>query len=140
MSTDVPAKIQNPKEHNNRDFSSGKLWKHTLLVAVVVVAGVGGGERKLMAALLSDGIEAYIAQAMTPQALRANKDFDAIEWVETKDERYVFGFDPVCGCLGIDPDYLRIGLQRYIRKAQEMRANGEGSKTVWKKIRRPRKR
>jgi hypothetical protein len=101
--------------------------------------GVSGGERKLMAALLSDGIEAYIAQQTTVQLSRRRNKIDASEWVDTIDHSYVFSFDNVCECLGINPEYLRIGLNRYVETIRVQRKSGIGPKTVWKKIRRPRK-
>ncbi|MCB0324908.1 MAG: hypothetical protein KDD69_15100 [Bdellovibrionales bacterium] len=118
--------------------------------------GVSGGERKLMAALLSDGIEAYIAQCAAegfraqtapkgrigdpshpPIASRRRGKIDAREWVDTVDHTYVFSFDNVCECLGINPQYLRLGLSRYVG-AMQAQSSG-GASTVWKKIRRPRK-
>ncbi len=103
-------------------------------------AGIGGGERKLMAALLSDGIEAYIAQVTSPKASKRAKKHDACEWVDTKDPSYVFSFDIVCESLGIDPDYLRLGLYRYVQATRERRLVGEtNGERAWKKIRRPRK-
>lgn len=99
--------------------------------------GVIGGERKLMAAMLSDGVESYIEQAElflkgVPGRL------DAIEWVEAKDLSYVFSFDNVCNSLGINPEYLRIGLTRYVKALKESQNSSEVS-PKWKKIRRPRK-
>lgn len=101
-------------------FSSGKI-------------GLKGGERRLMAALLSDGIEAYILRCTSRKS--SNKA-DAQEWVESKDPDYIFSFDNVCECLGIDAEYLRLGLQKYVTAAM---AQGDASAKVWKKIRRPRK-
>ena len=98
--------------------------------------GLKGGERRLMAALLSDGIESYIHQHSSnfppPQG------FDASEWIETCDYAYVFSFDNVCEGLGIDPEYLRLGLARYVQALTTSEKKGE-AKTIWKKIRRPRK-
>jgi hypothetical protein len=99
-------------------------------------AGLRGGERRLMAALLSDGIEAYILHC---SAKRGGERIDAVEWVETRDQDYVFSFDNVCDCLGIDAEYLRLGLMRYVEAVRGQVNSGEGNK-VWKKIRRPRKR
>ena len=118
--------------------------------------GLTGGERRLMAALLSDGIEAYIAHLTSPRlaavsagegnASRTNGAFggsrgrcDAQEWVDTVDESYVFSFDNVCESLGINPHYLRLGLSRYIACIREARESGTNPKASWKKIRRPRK-
>lgn len=100
--------------------------------------GLGGGERKLMAAILSDGIEAYIAQCTNPLADKRKPINDAREWVETEDDEYVFSFDNVCEALGINPRYLRIGLFRYVAGVEEGRICGKNPKTSWKKIRRPR--
>lgn len=100
------------------------------------VAGVSGGERKLMAALLSDGIEAYVnhyERYGIESGKNLNRDIKA--WVETRDYSYVFSFDVVCECLGINPDYLRKGLVAYIRAIDE---TGQEEGSNWKKIRRPR--
>ena len=93
------------------------------------------GERRLMAAILSDGIEAYILQSSSNSvsSRRSKNKFDAAEWIENNDDSYVFSFDCVCKSLGINPSYLRYGLKRYLRAVRE-------EKSVWKKIRRPRKR
>ena len=93
------------------------------------------GERRLMAAILSDGIEAFILQSSSNSvnSRRSKKNFNAAEWINTKDDSYVFSFDNVCKSLGINPSYLRYGLRRYLKSVQD-------EKTVWKKIRRPRKR
>lgn len=101
--------------------------------------GMDGGERKLMAALLSDGIEAYIASAgSSPDAYDRAEHMEAREWVDTKDYGYVFSFDVVCESLGIDPDYLRLGLARYVETVREQKRLG-ATPAGWKKIRRPRK-
>ncbi|MBL7661602.1 hypothetical protein JNK13_02505 [bacterium] len=98
--------------------------------------GFVGGERGLMAAILADGIEAYIAH------VHAGTDdgSEAAQWITTRDIAYVFSFDNVCQCLNIDAEYLRLGLKRYRDAAQTARKNSTTSQLVWKKIRRPRKR
>ena len=103
--------------------------------------GVSGGERKLMAAILSDGIESYIQQATAPGHIkRKSQGESAIDWVNTRDPGgYVFSFDSVCECLGIDPEYLRLGLARYVDAIYAERQSGKPMRSVWKKIRRPRK-
>ena len=104
--------------------------------------GIVGGERKLMAALLSDGIEAYIHRVTSPTFGRRPDADDVVEWVHTKDESYVFGFDSVCSCLGIDAEYLRVGLARYVKAIRDMNSSGStgvNKLNPWKKIRRPRK-
>jgi hypothetical protein len=102
--------------------------------------GLIGGERRLMAAILSDGIESYLQQAEF-YIKGVSTRIDAIEWVETKDLTYVFSFDNVCSGLGINPEYLRIGLARYVQAIKSRKKSPDGGeRPKWKKIRRPRKR
>lgn len=103
--------------------------------------GLKGGERRLMAALLSDGIEAYVKQATASEASlrRSRSKYNSLEWIDKRDDSYVFSFDNVCQCLGINSEYLRLGLQRYVKAARASQALGNTNKPVWKKIRRPRK-
>jgi hypothetical protein len=102
--------------------------------------GLDGGERKLMAALLSDGVQAYLEQAIS-YVKGASTRVDAIEWVESKDSTYIFSFDNVCGGLGICPEYLRVGLARFILKARNKKKGANVQEfPIWKRIRRPRKR
>lgn len=101
-------------------------------------AGLRGGERKLMAAILSDGIEAYLhyCTSENPENLAS----DICEWVHKRDTAYVFSFDVVCSSLGIDPEYLRLGLARYLAAYRQKQKEGlAASGGVWKRIRRPRR-
>jgi hypothetical protein len=101
--------------------------------------GIDGGERKLMAAVLSDGVEAFLDQASSYVKGYSSR-LDAIEWVESSDNSYVFSFENVCSSLGISPDYLRLGLSRYLQaiKKSKMQSGDANKITPWKKIRRPR--
>lgn len=101
--------------------------------------GIDGPERKLMAAVLSDGIEVYLT--LSTSVTEPNKDdlADASEWVWTQDHSYVFSFDNVCESLGISPNYLRFGLERYLEKVKASKVNEETRTIAWKKVRRPRK-
>ncbi len=102
--------------------------------------GVTGGERRLMAAILSDGIEAYIHQSIARLSGVQRGKSDACDWVEAPDPTYVFSFDNVCECLGINPEYLRLGLTKYVDAVRVTQLAGNGSSvSAWKKIRRPRK-
>ena len=56
--------------------------------------GVKGGIRKLMSALLLDGIESYVNARLSP--ITDREEYDEIcYWVETDDPSYVFSFDVV---------------------------------------------
>ena len=63
-----------------------------------------------MAALLYDGVQAYVAYAMAKGRAKRARYREAFNWVNTPDWDSVFGFDNVCECLGLDPDFLRDGL------------------------------
>ncbi len=106
--------------------------------------GLLGGERKLMSAMLSDGVQTYIEQALA--YLNGDRGrVDAIEWIESKDQAYIFSFDNVCFSLGINPEYLRLGLAKLIleskRKRKELMTTKSKIESIasWKRIRRPRK-
>ena len=137
----------NALSNQSNDFMSSLFEPDVILPSQFLSSdekGLTGGERKLMAAILSDGIEAYIAQTTSPIPEQRNpstrsRKIDAAEWVETQDFTYVFSFDNVCECLGINPEYLRLGLARYVLAIRADRIRGIASQTVWKKIRRPRK-
>lgn len=116
--------------------------------------GVIGGERRLMAAILSDGVEAYIASRVSSALQRSSahrndssakssfkhpKHTDAQDWVDDCDDSYVFSFDNVCSSLGIDPDYLRLGLSRYVQAVRDRKQELHRVGDAWKRIRRPRK-
>ena len=101
--------------------------------------GFSGGERKLMAAVLSDGVEAYISKCLSVHVSKNKNNTEAMDWVETPDASYPFSFDTVCYSLGIDANYLRLGLARYVQLIRDKQQNGTQIGGYWKKIRRPRK-
>ena len=69
-----------------------------------------GPERALLAALLFDGVQAYLNYASaTTEAVRTRYR-EAFNWISRRSEDYVFDFESVCEALGIDADYLRLGL------------------------------
>ena len=69
-----------------------------------------GPERTLMAAVLFDGLQAYMSFVCARTRDSKNRFREAFNWVNSKDNDYVFSFLSVCEGLGIDPDFLRIGL------------------------------
>ncbi|MCC6932864.1 MAG: hypothetical protein IT292_06390 [Deltaproteobacteria bacterium] len=101
--------------------------------------GFTGGERKLMAAILADGVEAYISKSLSAKVSKSKANNEAMEWIETTDTNYPFSFDNVCFSLGIDANYLRLGLARYVKLIRGQQQGGAELNTYWKKIRRPRK-
>jgi hypothetical protein len=67
-----------------------------------------GPERALMNAVLFDAVMIltnFVGVAKPPSKYR-----EALNWVMSKGNDYVFAFDTVCEGLGIDPDSLRLGI------------------------------
>jgi hypothetical protein len=69
-----------------------------------------GPERALLSALLFDGLQSFIAYALAVTAKERNKHAEAFNWVMKTSQDYTFSFENVCEALGIQPDWLRVGL------------------------------
>ncbi|MSP40523.1 MAG: hypothetical protein EXR70_18690 [Deltaproteobacteria bacterium] len=71
-------------------------------------------ERRLMAAVLED-VVACLSVDVRRCSRRQRRDFnDARNWLNApNDSDWVFSFSNICEALGIDPDYLRAGLNRW---------------------------
>jgi hypothetical protein len=69
-----------------------------------------GPERALLAALLFDGIQAYIAYALAVVPNDKARYLEAFNWVTDTSAEEPFSFNGVCDALGISPEYLRFGL------------------------------
>ena len=69
-----------------------------------------GPERALLSALLFDAIQLFLA-GRSPRSFADVSAFRETQaWIISHDREYVFSFENVCEALGIDPDYLRLGL------------------------------
>ena len=88
-------------------------------------------EHKLMSALLSDGIQAYV------DAINKGLEQDeAFEWVESEnDEEYIFSFEQVCTALGLSHCSVRSAL---VTMKEQNKASNSDDKVKWKRVRRPR--
>lgn len=70
-------------------------------------------ERVLMFAVLRDAVSCY-QDNLNSRCKRKQLLFrEAEEWILDKDRSHLFSFDNVCEILGLDPDYMRAGLQRW---------------------------
>ncbi len=74
------------------------------------------GERRLMAAVLQDGIENFQKYAFATDPL-GREIFDVERsWVVARKDHSLFAFNTVCEVLDIDPDCLRAGLLRWVEQ------------------------
>jgi hypothetical protein len=74
------------------------------------------GERRLMAAVLQDGIENFQKYAFASDPL-GRELFDVERsWIVADDDHALFSFTTVCEVLDIDPVCLRDGLLRWLEQ------------------------
>ncbi len=65
------------------------------------------GERRLLLAVLEDGIRAFLKNARATHGRAFNLRREALSWLTTDDRSDVFAFENICEALGIDPSRLR---------------------------------
>lgn len=113
--------------YSESGFGGGALvGRHTTFVNEIVDQNLGyaqGPVRSLMAAILFDGIQAYMNFVYETSNGREPKRYrEAYKWVHDQKNGYIFSFDNVCEGLGIEPDWLRLGLANATQsKAVEFR-------------------
>ncbi len=74
------------------------------------------GERRLMLAVLEDGIRAFLKNARATHGRAFNLRREALSWLSTDDRSDVFAFENICEALGIDASRLR---QRVLGETSE---------------------
>jgi hypothetical protein len=74
------------------------------------------GERRLMVAVLEDGVLTYLkyAHATDPKARELFEE--AAEWIDSS-ETDLMAFETICHAVGLDPEYIRRGLRLRTQKA-----------------------
>jgi hypothetical protein len=65
------------------------------------------GERRLLLAVLEDGIRTLLKHARATHGRAMNLRREAFSWLTAGDRSDVFAFDSICEVLGIDADRLR---------------------------------
>lgn len=71
---------------------------------------IQGPERHLMAAVLFDGVITCLNYAGASGTQGRKRFQEAFGWVCNPGIEYVFSFENVCDCLGLDPAALRRGI------------------------------
>jgi hypothetical protein len=69
-----------------------------------------GPERNLLSALLFDGIQSYVNFLLAKTETEKSRYREAYRWVQSQESDYTFSFEAVCEGLGINPEYLRLGI------------------------------
>ena len=75
--------------------------------AVYRRADPAGGERRLLLAVLEDGIRTLLKYAQATHGRAFNLRREALIWLTSIDRKDVFGFENICEALGIDAKRLR---------------------------------
>jgi hypothetical protein len=77
-------------------------------------------EIRLMLMILEDAVDCYqrFFNAQNDQGRRQFRE--AERWLFGADEDWIFSFNHICACLGIDPEYLRAGLRRWKKSAASL--------------------
>lgn len=76
------------------------------------------GEIALMRAVLEDAIGCFQKQTVTSGRRVQRLAREAEEWFFTDDHHWPFSFMNICAVLGIDPEYIRMGLKRWRQRPQ----------------------
>ena len=71
------------------------------------------GEVALMRAVLEDAISCFQKQSVKSGRRAQRLAREAEEWLFTDDPRWPFSFVNICAVLGLDPEYIRLGLKRW---------------------------
>jgi len=107
-----------PHEHAHQDI--GKLFGSDTLLpehfySTLRKSHYGDPERRLIAAVLED-VVACLSIDPRFSTRRQRRDFhDAKNWINAPDDsERVFSFSSICEALGIDPNYLRRGLNQWV--------------------------
>jgi hypothetical protein len=74
-------------------------------------------EKRLMLAILEDGIHCYLENYGASGAKRKQVFDEAAAWVAEVDGDWVFSFDSVCNAVGLNPEYVRRGLLRWTERS-----------------------
>jgi len=73
-------------------------------------------EKRLMLAILEDGIHCYLENLGASDAKRKQVFEEAAAWITEIDGDWVFSFGSVCDALGLNAEYVRQGLLRWKEK------------------------
>ena len=71
------------------------------------------GEFALMYAVLEDALRCFRDQFVSEGRHAQRLGREAEEWFFSEDHHWPFSFVNICAVLGLDPEYIRLGLERW---------------------------
>jgi hypothetical protein len=100
------------------DRFDGPMVPETILAEQMLDVGQHSrmtGERRLMIAVLEDGVRCVLKLAASRDPLQRGLAAEAEEWIRSTDRSRLFAFENVCQALDLDPDYVRDGILKNAR-------------------------
>ena len=82
---------------------------------------------RLMLAVLEEALVTFQRGLASPRAEQRRHFYEVDRWVASRDTEWPFSFENICGCLRIDPDYIRSGLRRMKRDALSGRGRAKSA-------------
>lgn len=70
-------------------------------------------ECRLLWAVLENAVDAYMKYAFSTSRRGKRLFREAEEWIWRDDPTWLCSFTSICNVLGVDPDYVRRGLQKW---------------------------
>lgn len=110
------AKSQKPYLTPNRDPLSALLSPAIILPAQFYrmdILPTAGGAVALMRAVLEDAIRCFQKQFVSNSAHDQRLGREAHAWLFAEEAQGLFSFVNICSVLGLEPEYIRQGLQRW---------------------------
>jgi hypothetical protein len=99
------------------DRSFGLFEPDALLPAQFYAAFRGGsavrGEKRLMLAVLEDALDCYQKYAFARDVHGRQLFDESNDWIGSSNRAWFFSFENICETLGINPEYLRRGLESW---------------------------
>jgi hypothetical protein len=82
------------------------------------------GEHRLLVAIMRDAVDCFQKHIHARDAKRRQLFLDADAWIADGDDRSAFSFNNCCETLGLNPDYVRAGLQDWRDSQRQLRRVG----------------
>jgi hypothetical protein len=114
------------------DSLDGPMVPETILAEQLLDVGQHSrltGERRLMIAVLEDGVRCVLKLAASRDPLQRELAGEAERWIRSTDRSRLFAFENVCLALELDPDYVRGGVLRKMRASRSSCASARTAAT-----------